>query len=336
MDKQAFKNTAAFLGLTALGAALIIYGEEVSSAMTEALQNCFSRIIPSLFAMSVVSSAISKSGFISRFCKKTNPEILSAFIFGNIGGYPIGAKLLKEAVDSNRLPQSEASRAMSFCFGCGPAFAAGIAGAAVFKDIRFGLAALAACILTNLTFFIVYSLKSRDKTEFKPTERRGFSSKLMIESVSSAASAMISVCSMILFFSAIKAVIEAVFPQIKSLKYFSAVLEISNLASLSDCKGVSIAIVAALLGFGGLCVHAQIIGIIDGAFSVKQFYLSRLAAIPLTAFYAFVIEKILFALGIVCETATKIRLSRSPSLIPIICVFAMVFITLLESAKRAK
>ena len=251
-----------------------------------------------------------------------------------IGGYPIGAKLLSEMADDGRLSPADAETAMMFCYGSGPAFAAGVAGISIFGDMRFGLAALLANLSANLTLYIVYMIFSKKQNAKNPSQYKGFSTGLIADSVSSATGAMAGICSMILFFAALKAVLESVFPQIINMKYFASVLEISNIGALSARQGVSLIAVTMLLGFGGLCVHMQLFAIINGRFRMGRFYLSRLIALPLAGGYAFLIERIMYNLGIVSTAATKIRLSQSRSLIPIICVAAMVFITLREKSKQ--
>ena len=316
--------------IAALGVMLIWKQQEVSAAVIGSLKSCVYRIIPSLFAMSVVSTAISKSGAISGIFRRSRIDgnVITAFIFGNVGGYPIGAKLLSEMVDDGRLSAGEASSALPFCYGCGPAFSAGIVGTAVFGDPRFGIAAMCADLCANATMFLWFIVTNKKRKNASERKSDGFSTKLMIDSVNSAVSAMMGVSSMIVFFAALRAVLISIAPRFFEIKIISAILEISNISDMSVRDGITLPMAAMLLGFGGLCVIMQVAAIINGRFSLKKFLLSRLVALPLDGGYAFIISMILDRLGIVAEAATKIRLSRSPSLIPVICVAAMVAITL--------
>ena len=334
--KKSLSDISILVILNMLGVMLIWRQEAVSSAIIESTKNCVYRIIPSLFAMTVISTAISNSGLVGMALQrsKIDANIFTAFLFGNIGGYPIGAKLLSEMVRDGRMNKSQAEKAIVFCFGSGPAFAAGVAGTAIFGDVRYGLAALSAGILANLTLYFLYAVISRESPKHTINDSNGFTTSLMIESVSSSTNSMISICSMIVFFAALRAVIESVYPKLRDMKYLAGVLEISNIASLSGLKGISLVAVALLLSFGGLCVHMQLFAIIDGQFSLRTFYLSRIIALPLAGAYAFLLEILLHRLPIFSAVTTKIRLSQSPSLIPIICVIAMVFITILEKGKR--
>lgn len=322
-------DSAVLLVFLSVGVMLIVRQHEVAEAVISAVESCVYRIIPSLFAMSVISTAISKSGVLAQFTRKfrINADILAAFVFGNIGGYPIGAKLLSEAVTEGRLNREVAEKAMTFCFGAGPSFAAGVVGATVFSDIRVGIAALFASISANFTLYLIFLFRGEGCPRALSARPEGFSTRLLTDSVSAAVSAMKSICSMIVFFAALKAIAEATFPSLAQMKYFAILLEISN---ISACQGISLVAASVLLAFGGICVNMQIFAAINGIFSLKRFYMSRIVSLPLTALYAYLIQRILPNLGIAAETATKIRLSQSPSLIPIVCVAAMVAITLRE------
>lgn len=337
MHKKELYNILLAALLFSIGIMLVLKQEAVSAAVIESLKSCVYRIIPSLFAMTVVSTAISRSGVITYVLRKSklDANIFTAFLFGNIGGYPIGAKLISEMVDDGSLSPDRAARAMCFSYGSGPAFAAGVAGIAIFGDIRFGLAALAAGFAANLTLYIIFLISDRKRSYSNTLTVEGFSTKLMIDSVNSATTAMTGICSMIVFFSALKAVMESTLPQFSNMKYFPSMLEISNIAYLSVRQGVSLVIVAMLLSFGGICVQMQLLSIIRGSFSIKLFYLTRLVVLPLSGIYAYFLERIMYSLGIVCAAATKIRLSQSSSLIPIVCVAAMVYIAISEKSKRA-
>ena len=86
---------------------LIKYSKEVSSAVILSIESCLKIIIPSLFAFMVLSNLIVK--VISHTDKQTfftyfkifiqnTTRIILNILLSNIGGYPIGAKLLTELV----------------------------------------------------------------------------------------------------------------------------------------------------------------------------------------------------------------------------------------------
>ena len=101
----------------------VIYIDDVKSAVIRSIKSCVFTIVPSLFVMCVLSSAVMNSRAINKVLSifKINPSVLAAFILGNIGGYPIGAKILKDMVDKKELTAQEAEKAICFCYASGPA-----------------------------------------------------------------------------------------------------------------------------------------------------------------------------------------------------------------------
>ncbi len=312
------------LTLFALGAMMIFYSEDVSAAVIEAVKSCVYRIVPSLFGVSVLATALSGSGALPYLLKNSavDGNVLTAFILGNVGGYPVGAKLLAESSEPGT-----ASDALVFCYSAGPAFAAGIVGTGVFGNRIYGLGALLSVFLANLSMYLLFLIRHHDKVKKSESNLRPLSTGLMLDSVSSTAKAMISVSSTVVFFSALKAVLGKILPAL-SIGIPSVLIEITGFTRLTASDGMTLPIAAAILSFGGICVLMQIFSIVGGRFSLKKFLLSRLPAALLSAGYGFIILKILRKLGITCAAVTKIRLSESPSLIPVLCVFAMVAITL--------
>ena len=88
---------------------------------------------------------------------------------------------------------------------------------------------------------------------------------------------MVSICSAILFFSAIIAVVYAVAPFAGSLSIVPPILEISRITSLKYAGLTSFVIVAVLMSFGGLCVHLQLFSLFpEFPLSKGKFFLFRL------------------------------------------------------------
>ncbi len=329
-----FRDYLTLILLVIVAVVTVIFPNAIRPEIIEALKSCVYVIIPSVFGMSVIASAISKSGVVGLILGRSmiNGDILSAFVLGNVGGYPIGAKILSDGVSDGNLSADDASTALAFCYAPGPAFAVGVVGLGAFGDMRFGLGAMLAVFLSNLTLFIIYLL--RCKPVSKPHNRpvRGFSTSLMTESVSSSAGAMLSVCSMILFFTVLRASAAVIIPEITKIKVLQPILEITRISELTPKDGLSISTAAALMSFGGICVIMQVLSIVGGIFSTEKFLAARLISLFLSGFYGFLVGKIFQKSGIIIEAATKIRLSRSPSLIPIFCVLAMVLLTVSRRA----
>lgn len=316
--------------LIALVVLCIIYQNQISTDVYNSLVRCVTRIIPSLFAMTVLSSVILRSGLVDKIFanSRVNTTALSCLIFGNIGGYPIGAKLISDTVLSNKLSKSEAEKVISFSFNCGPSFAIGVS-YTVYGNNIFGLAAFACIVISNLILYLIYIIKYRSESERRRTKTR-FSTSLVVESVSNAAGSMISITAMIAAFSVVISLLKCLFPSI-FISFVPSVFEISNITELYYPP---LYLTTALLAFGGLCVHMQVAALVNDAFSLKLFYITRLIQILIAVGISALIDNAFKLSNSISALSPYIHFSQSNSIIPLICMLAMLSIVLLYKTKR--
>lgn len=318
-------NTMVSILLLLVAVLSIIFQSEVSQAVYEAFIRCITHIVPSLFSMSVISGIIMKCGVLEKMLHRTRIDVssLNTFIFGNVGGYPIGAKLCADmAEDKNR---SAISRLACSSFNCGPSFAISIS-YIIYGNAMCGVAAYASILLINLAFFIVYTI--RHKPEQSVSKVSDFSTSAVVESVISSAHSMINITAMICAFAMITALLKCIFPRL-FVSFVPAIFEIS---CISELQHPPLWIVASLLAFGGLCVQMQIMSIASSKYSLKAFYIYRLIHIPLCALTAELIDCIFKLTNSIAVSSNRVILSESSSIVPFICVIFMLIIAL--NAKR--
>lgn len=314
--------------ISAFGIACIAFQGEIKQSIVSAIERCMYTVIPSLFAMTVFCSVISKCGIFSRLSSilPTSYKISQAFVFSNIGGYPIGAKMLKESVIEGELSPAEAENALCFCYASGPAFSVGIAAQVLFSSTGLGIYAYLTVLAVNLTFYVIYAIKHKCKGKNHYSEI-SLSSSDIVSSVIDASKTMLTICSMILFFSVIQGIIRGIIPFDK-LNYFTPILDVTNIANLNN---ISFEAVCLYLSFGGICVILQLCAIINGKFKMKKFFASFLIRLPLTYLYARLFAKLAELSAV--ETSTGIRLSQSKSILPLLCMLAMILIAISQKEK---
>lgn len=294
-----------FSALAIAAAALILaFPKEVSSAISEAVADCLEVIIPSLFAFTVLAAYLQKSGLYRAALRpltfplskllRTDEEICALIILSNIGGYPVGAKLLSESVRSGRLSERDAGRLLCCCFGSGPSFVIGLAGMRVFGSAAIGGALYAALLLSTL----IVALFVRSRGEFtlrgKPAPL-SLGSDSLISSVTDAARVMFTVCAMITAFSVVtrlaeltglSALARRLFAALgageNAENIFPALLEVSRVKALVPSGKWVIPLCAGLLSFGGVCVLLQVAAL-KGRVPLRAFLLSRVPAALLSA-----------------------------------------------------
>lgn len=307
---------------------VIICIDNVKSKTVLAIKSSAFTIIPSLFSVCVLCGVITKSGIIERIVivKGIDSKLLTAFLLGNIGGYPIGAKLLCDMVNSGEISKETAEKAVCFSFASGPAFVFGIVNSLVTKSLSLSLIIFMSVFAANLTMYIIYCCKNKYNSKQRH-EHTAVTTGLIVECVRSASYSMISIGASIVFFSSVIAVIEKLMPFTERIPAISAFLEISNVTEI-QCNGLyQFLLICLLMAFGGICVHMQIISIVGSAFSLKSFYKSRPLQLFLTAAYALAMC-LAFKIDITADvTNVKYVLSESNSVIPLLCTLGMIFIS---------
>lgn len=295
-------NAAAAAVVVCVGAFILTKPAAAAKAVSEAVGNCLEVIVPSLFAFTVLAVFLRDSGLYRIVLKplalalsrllRMDEELCAYIILGNIGGYPVGIKLLSRAVEERRLSANDAGRLMCCCFGSGPSFVIGIVGMRVFDSAAAGGAVFAACFVSS----IIMAAIVRSRGEIKLSGERqpcAPSAQCFIGAVTSAARVMFTVCAMITAFSVIMAFLESTglmrlpvffgeeFIGIDAGTVFLSILEVSKIGELSVKGMLSAPLCAALLSFGGVCVLLQIAAL-SGEIPLKRFVLTR----PLAAVFS--------------------------------------------------
>lgn len=278
---------------------LIIEPKAVSDAVGAAAASCLEVVVPSLFAFTVLAIYLQKSGLYRTVLKpltfplskllRTDEELCAVFLLANIGGYPVGARLLSELVRQGRLSRENAGRMLCFCFGSGPGFMLGIVGMRVFGSAGAGIALFGVCF--GVSLLIAGFIRSRGEIPLERAEN-GYrlDAETFIGSVSDGARTMFTVCAMIVGFSVITSILKAVgvhdcFKEIfGSAEILPALLEITRLGEMTATAS-ALPTCAALLAFGGACVIMQTAAIARGI-PLKKYLISRGAAAVLSALFA--------------------------------------------------
>lgn len=279
-------------GLCAL-AALLLNAGEAARACREALAVCGRLLIPSLFPFFVLSGFLNRLGLPGLLGTLLAPGAArlfgvsgagaSALLMGLTGGYPAGAAYIADMARSGSVSKREAERLLAFCNNSGPAFIVGAVGLGVFGSVRtglllYGVHALSA-VLTGLVF------RGRlPCPELQPVRLESADPAFaLVESVKQAVSSLLGVCGFALCFSVALAVLDAGgglsllcgavaarlgFEPAFVRAMLTGLFELGSAAAcmqgLRPCPE-TLALAAFLLGWGGLSVHFQTLGVLAGS-----------------------------------------------------------------------
>ena len=339
---------------------LIKYSKDVSVAITVSIESCLKIVVPSLFAFMVISNLLIKSNIyvllskpfylISRYLFRIPPELFSIFLLSNIGGYPIGAKLLAELIDENKIDKSTAENMMCYCYCNSPSFFAGAVGVVVFNDYFVGLIAYFSIVIANFIIAILLGIKNKIPEKSKVRLNIKLNPNILIDSITSAAKVLFTICAMLIFFASVIAILSSSgilnilsnnLMQILHSDYFIAesslmsFFEISKISTMSKNSYNYLPLMTCIAAFGGICVITQIIGITAGKINLKKFAVSHAFHIAISGIMCYYLIK-LFTINLSINTIyyQKIIYSKNISIIPSICLIFMVIILLYSKKYR--
>ena len=120
-----------------------------TAGVKEGILLCGTTILPSLFPFMAISGFLLETGsgllrgkWVTRITKRLfrlPSESASVILMAMIGGFPIGAKMTAQLLESRRITQNQAMRMCLFCINAGPAFVISAVGYSLFKSVRAGV-----------------------------------------------------------------------------------------------------------------------------------------------------------------------------------------------------
>lgn len=351
-----FRNIIFSLLMIFFFSMFFIFPENVTASVRKSAESCLYVIIPSLYAMMVLSDIYIKSGlykktgkiaeFAGRYIFKIPKEMMSVFIVSLVSGYPVGANLIV----SSGLDKKTSERLMCFCFGAGPAFIFSSVSANVFGNKKAGIIIFISMIISNILAGFILSFgekipeKKNEKSEIK------INSEMIIQGTENAGKSILKMCFVILFmnfltaslesvglFTVISVLIGQIFHADKKIIYdmLKSIFDVTNLVYLKADDFSLLPFVSALVSFGGISVFMQIKSVLrDKNLSVFPMIITRIFC----GCCSFVLSKIFMRFIIkeeVCAVSVQINEIRHNSLLSSAFLFIMT-ILLLSQKKLAK
>lgn len=293
------KKTFLFSSLAALLAGLVTKSADCADAARAALTLCAQTLIPTLFPFFVLSSLTVSSlgGVVSSLFRPLMRPLFSlsgsagsALALGLLGGYPVGARTAGELYRRGELSRSETQRLLAFCSNAGPGFILGFCGTGVFQDTRAGaylyLVHAASALLTGL--LLRRGTKAGDARGTDAPPQSFFAA--FPGAVTSSFAAMLNVCAFVVLFMVLLRLL-TFFPPLAALSgvpkaCLYGFFELANgIAALPKTRE-GFLVCAAILGWGGVSVHAQTLAVLEGTgLSLRRYFLGKalqsLLSIPL-------------------------------------------------------
>lgn len=280
------KKTAGTVALL-MAAALLIFPRQAADGASAGISTCLGVLIPSLFPFLVITVFLIKSGLSSAigrcigkpFAKlfALPPAAAPAILMGMFGGYPTGSRGAQALYESGELTAEQAERLLFFSVNGGPAFICTAVGLGFLGSVQTGRFLLLVHLLSGLLVGILLGLPHH-KDPAQPRKKAtwpSLSSSLLTAARDGASSTLLMCCFVILF-STFLCILQQ-FLSGKSLAVFAGICEVTlGCRSLANVFA-PLWCISLVLGWGGLCVHLQVLQGLTFRVRTGRFFLCRAA-----------------------------------------------------------
>lgn len=266
------------LAILAALAGIFCYPAECAEGVRRGLLMCGSLVIPALFPFMALCEFIGNSGWSARLGRWACPAtrrlfgirapVGAAVVMGFIGGYPVGARSTASLYRDGLIDRVEARRMLCFCVNGGPAFVMSAVGVGMLHNAAAGWLLLAVHWTSSLLLGCILGVVWRRKPPPLPDNnaagpsvggRRIPLSEAFVEAVASASGGMFGICAFVLLFCCLLSLFGTLSLSEGVYRLLAAVLETTSGCRELAAGGVSLPWISATLGFGGICVHFQVL-----------------------------------------------------------------------------
>lgn len=272
------------LTIIILLALIIIYvftnSKNITTAIFESYELFLKNIFPSLFPMFIISyilveikipevlGNIFKKPFYKLF--KTKKEASFVFFMSMLTGFPSSAKYIESLMNKNLIDEKDANKILQFTFFSNPLFIINTVGIMFLNNIKLGYIILISHITGNIITGLIFRNYNK-KEELKEENIRQSIRELIIKinttkffnvllnAIKDALSTMILIFGILVTFQ----IIITMMPKstiIKGLIEMTIGLKYTSLITNTNLKLI---LSTFFLSFGGLCIHTQIMNILN-------------------------------------------------------------------------
>lgn len=318
------------------------------NAVSQAIWRCLETVIPSLYIMMTVSAILIQSNILDSLPKCTG-KIIPIFLFSAIAGYPVGVKMLSAEFQRGGLSKRSAEILCGVCFGAGPAFISGCISENLYSSKAVGRVVFLSCLLANTVpalLIIPFVLKLEKNRGRSTPAKVKINSEILGSCVVSSGKSMLTICAMILFFSAISAFLSETgvmtltenflckymgVPKEICTQIISSVLDVTCVGNFPKGDYSLLPFISGLVSFGGICVLFQLSGVSDGKLNLLPCFVTRVVCGFLSGFFC----KVTMPLFISRETvavSVDFSLHKSQSVVPSIMLIIMTVLLIYGSS----
>ena len=276
---------------------VFIYSDNIKICILEAINIWYYQVLPNLFPMFIISSFLLNYGlayFLSIIFEKPFNYLFKIsgcggyiFFMSMLSGFPSSAKYINDAYDNNLISKSEATKLLMFTHFGSPLFILGF----IKSIVGFNSALL--ILIIHYSTNIIIGLLFRNMSELSHSKIK-YSVKpfgiVLKNSIKNTIDTLLLILGTIIFFMIINTIISnSNLPFI--FKYFANIfLEMTNGINYIQNNPV---LITMIISFGGLCIHFQVLSIIDGKIKYQPYLSARLLHAIISGMLVFIISKLM-------------------------------------------
>ncbi len=291
------KNLVAVLGIAVFGLIVIIHPRIASEGVKNGLILLGEKLIPALFPFMIVSGYMAESPVTRLTARRldkaahrffrTGSYSLVAFILGCMGGYPIGARIIREFRQKGYLSEAESTRLFIWCINPGISFVVTAVGTFMLGNTMSGIIIYISCVLSSIVLgifsgFFCKGDRSTPENNTPPVSN----GHIFIKAVSGSVESMLGLCGWVLFFSTVCEACNQLIGNAGFRLLINSVAEVTLGCRTTITAGLPLPVICAVISFGGLAVASQISPqLAECGVKLKTYICWRIAGGALSAFF---------------------------------------------------
>ncbi len=273
--------------------------KEISKHTSDAINICFTQVIPSLFPFIVVSRILSETwvckyagaalGGLIHILFGIEKGLCGAFLCGIFGGFPSGAIATGIAYRKGECTKEGAEFNLALCNNCSVAFIISFAGLSVLGGYKNAIILLLSQLMTVLITSLLLRLVLRSnikksktfyQSENKISETKTNFTSIMISCITKSVTTILNICGYIIVFYILSELACSLVGNRYDLIYIAkSLLEVTGAVKITAVANfpLNLVLCSAAIGFSGICVMLQISDVCQQyGLSGKYFILSRI------------------------------------------------------------
>lgn len=282
---------------------ILLNSYEIMEGIKFSFYICINNLFPSLIPFMLLSNILIKYNFVSEVNDlfgnlmklfKVNKNASFVFIMSILSGSPSNAKYIKDLLDNKLININDAKKCLKFCHFTNPVFVIGTIGYTFLNNKKLGLIILISHFLSSI---IIGLFNKKDKeiyNDFNIINNKSNFIIILKESIFITINNLFLILGIITTTIIITTIINNIININNNFKFIYGLIEITQGLKYLSISNLNIElktiISSFLISFGGICIHIQVLSILDNK-KIRYFpyFMSRIIHGILSSIITFLI-----------------------------------------------